>query len=169
MICWQNNRLSQKFITLFMLLLLSFEVSHAEIFSPSQAPDWNKEKINWYNYEQGIQQSQISGKPMMLILYANWCSTCHAYQYFFKSPQVIELSSQLTMIRVNVDEYPHIEQRYNLDGEYVPRIFGLFADKSLMKNIHSNRTIYHYFLSTEDFQGFITLMKGIIATSSSHR
>jgi len=128
-------------------------------------PDWNEEHIIWYNYADGIEQACSSGKPAMLFFYADWCPTCHAYKAIFRDATILEATRQFTMIRVNVDHNPDIDATYHLDGGYVPRIFPLNADGSLMQGLQRPAGNYQYFIAANDKSAFLKLMQRVVSQS----
>ncbi len=135
-----------------------------EVAAPHR-PDWNEAQITWYNYADGMQQACRSGQPAMLIFYADWCPTCHAYKTIFREPAILDMTDQLTMIRVNVDHAPEIDARYHLDGGYVPRIFPLNSDGSLMQGLKKAVGNYQYFIAATNKDAFINLMRHMVAKS----
>lgn len=135
--------------------------SNDQDVSAPHPPDWNEDVITWYNYADGLEQACSSGKPVMLFFYADWCPTCHAYKTIFREASIIEATRQFTMVRVNVDRYPDIDARYHLDGGYVPRIFPLNSDGSLMQGVQPLVGNYKYFIAANDKPAFISLMQRV--------
>lgn len=119
--------------------------------------DWNDNGIKWLGHEEGVKQSARQSKPMILIFYADWCPTCHAYKTVFYNPAIVEAANNFIMVRVNVDENKNLNSVYNLDGEYVPRTFALDSDGELQKTRMDGETRYKYFLpnNTEVFLNFM--------------
>ncbi|MFC1749018.1 thioredoxin family protein [Pseudomonadota bacterium] len=125
----------------------------------SNVPDWNPEEIQWFEYEQGLQEAQKSGKAIMLIFYADWCPTCHAYKHIFSDPHIVEQSKSLVMIRANVDQSPDIAKRYNDDGEYVPRIYALNAHGDKNDTPFAQRSYPKHFARANAVEDFLQLMR----------
>ncbi|HFE38340.1 MAG TPA: DUF255 domain-containing protein, partial [Gammaproteobacteria bacterium] len=104
-----------------------FSMSNTTTDNPQTPLDWSDNRIPWYGYEQGLQKAREENKPVLLIFYADWCPTCHAYQQIFIRSDIQNASNNLIMVRVNVDEFPQISAAYADVGSYVPRTFLLDA------------------------------------------
>ncbi|MCX7999254.1 MAG: thioredoxin [Leptospiraceae bacterium] len=54
-------------------------------------------------------------KPILVDFWAEWCAPCKIV-----APELVKLSQELgdklTIIKVNVDEKPHLAQRYGISG-----------------------------------------------------
>jgi len=122
-------------------------------------PDWNARQIKWLDYQQGMQQAQQNDRPVLLLFYADWCPTCHAYKGIFYTPRVVALAKQFVMIRVNVDQQPQLDQRYQFDGGYVPRSFVLDRQGGVVQSLYGEKTRFKYFYKASDVAGFIALME----------
>jgi thiol-disulfide isomerase/thioredoxin len=126
-----------------------------------QRPDWNAEQIQWFDYEQGLQIAKQSGKAVMLIFYADWCPTCHAYKQIFVDPRVVEQAKGLVMVRANVDQSAQLASRYNDDGEYVPRIYGLNKNGEQITALFEQRNYPKHFVPADATHSFLALMRQI--------
>jgi len=124
----------------------------------SGAPDWNESELRWFDYEQGLQQAKLTGKPILLLLYADWCPTCHAYRSIFYNPEIVQQAKQLILVRVNIEQRPVIDQKYQLDGEYVPRTFVLDANGKIMHSALTRKSFPRYFISPDDVATFMRMM-----------
>lgn len=136
------------------MLLLCCTVSWAVAATP---PDWNEQQIEWHEYQDGLARAEASGKPVMLIFYADWCPTCHAYRDVFNRPQIVALAQQLVMIRVNVDQFPELSEQYGDDGSYVPRTFVLDSSGKRQQLLFPQKR-YRYFIKATDLTAFEQLM-----------
>ncbi len=129
------------------------------------APDWNASEIAWYDYQQGMAEAKQSGKPVMLIFYADWCPTCHAYQHLFARPDIVALAKQLVMIRVNVDREGVLSKQYSFDGTYVPRTFALTSEGALRDELYPEKR-YRYFIKSSEVERFKYIMEQAAGPSS---
>ncbi len=121
-------------------------------------PDWNDENIKWFDYESGLKQARQSGKTILLLFYADWCPTCHAYKHIFADKRIIKQAQSLVMIRVNVDHTPELATRYAPDGEYVPRVFALNTQGKQFSDLFETRGYPQHFVGATDINSFLNLM-----------
>lgn len=103
--------------------------------------------IAWVSLDDGLAEAARTGKPVMLLVHASWCSKCKALRPAFFDPRLVEASRQFVMVNVDQDEVPQVKA-YAPDGEYIPRI--LFLDPSTgevdasLKNPGRRRFLYFY-------------------------
>ena len=130
----------------------------------SPTPYWNDDDIAWQNYSAGLQMAKRLNKPLLLVFYADWCPTCHAYQPIFEDKRLVALSKQFVMVRVNSDEHPEINKAYipAEEWEYVPRTFALSPGGDRMDNIYSKDKAPRYFLSAESPAEFLFTMQAAL-------
>jgi len=128
------------------------------------APYWNDDDIEWHDYETGLELAKQKNKPVLLLFYADWCPTCHAYQTIFEDQRLVELSKQFIMVRVNTDNEPQINQAFipEEEWEYVPRTFALFPNGSRMNDVYSKTKAPRYFLSANDPKEFLFTMQAAL-------
>jgi len=129
------------------------------VTSHAQEPDWNAGQIKWFDYEKGLQIAKLSGKAVMLIFYADWCPTCHAYKQIFADPRVVEQAKGLVMVRANVDHSQLLASRYVNDGEYVPRIYALNQSGEQITALFEQRSYPKHFVPADATQSFLKLMQ----------
>ncbi len=122
-------------------------------------PDWNDAAIHWYDHDSGIAAAAAQDKPILMVFYAEWCPTCHAYKKIFYDRRVVEASDGFIMIRVNADEEEALNGRYALDGDYVPRIYVLDAAGTLKEDLYAGRDYPRYFIRAADPAAFLALMR----------
>ena len=151
------NRISLKRRCGALLLL----VAALSSFAHSGVPDWNDEAIQWQDYAQGRELSHASGKPALVVFYADWCPTCHAYRQIFEDANVVEESNAFVMIRVNADEAPELNQRFGFDGLYLPRVFVLGPGGEVAHHLYPHDKQFRYFIGTTRPDLLVALMRGI--------
>ena len=130
-------------------------------FAHSEAPNWNDEAIPWQDYARGRELAHASGKPALVVFYADWCPTCHAYRQIFEDATVVEVSKAFVMIRVNADEAPQLNQRFAFDGFYLPRVFVLGPQGEVSHHLYPDDKPFRYFIGATRPDQLVALMRGI--------
>jgi len=125
----------------------------------SAPSDWNVREVAWLPYEAGLAAGKAERKPIVLVFYTDWCPHCHNYSRLFHDPEVVRLSRQFVMIRVERDGHREISARYALDGEYIPRTFFLSPDGAVASDLTSDNQDFLYFLDEHDPTELIALME----------
>lgn len=88
---------------------------------PELAEAWNGAQIDWRSLKSGVKQSTATGKTVVLVFHASWCSACKKYRQVFKDPGVVEATRNYVMVLVDVDKDPTANGAFSPDGTYVPR------------------------------------------------
>ncbi|MGL4396939.1 MAG: thioredoxin family protein [Hyphomicrobium sp.] len=89
---------------------------------------WNGAEINWRDIKSGIYESSQTGKPVVMVFHATWCSACKKYRAVFRDPGVVAASSHFVMILIDVDADKIANGAFAPDGTYVPRTLFLDSD-----------------------------------------
>lgn len=122
-------------------------------------------EIAWTPYDQAFDRARRDHKPVVVVFTATWCGHCRTYQGVLSSPEVIALSQELVMVRVDIDQRPDVNARYQDDGGYVPRTLFFRADGSPIPELRAaNRTRYVHFLDTENPTELLSLMRRALAS-----
>lgn len=112
--------------------------------------EWNGDEISWLDYDAGLARARAEGKPVCLVMHADWCPHCHTYARVFDDPRVVAQARNLVMVRVNVDHAPAVATRYAVDGTYVPRTYFLRPDGTVLERVDARRPQYRYFFDEND-------------------
>lgn len=112
--------------------------------------EWNSDEISWLDYDAGIARARAEGKPVCLVMHADWCPHCRTYSRVFDDPRVVAQARRLVMVRVNVDQVPAVATRFAVDGTYVPRTYFLRSDGTVMEQIDAHRPQFRYFFDEND-------------------
>lgn len=100
------------------------------------------ENVNWVRYNEGVEESKRSGKPMLLIIHKTWCSACKALKKKVAvSKKFQELSRQFVMVNSEDDEEPD-DELFEVDGSYFPRTFFLEPTGKIMTEIYNPESVY---------------------------
>lgn len=121
--------------------------------------DWNVREVAWVPYEAGLAAGKAQHKPIVLVFYTDWCPHCHNYSRLFHDPELVRLSRQFVMIRVERDGHREISAQYDVDGEYIPRTFFLTPSGSVLTELSSDNDDYRYFMDEHDPTELIALMQ----------
>ena len=147
-------------VTLVLLLILNCQVALA-----SPVLDWNDSQIRWHDYQSGLEEAKKSGRPGLVLFYADWCPTCHTYQKLFSNPQIVRLSQQVVMIRVNAPQQPGLSSQFADDGAYLPRTYAIDPNGERVEVVSGHPQFKHYYEAT-DAEGFIRLLHSVIALNN---
>lgn len=141
---------------LAICLALSLSTAHA-------GGDWNDKAVAWQGYQTGLELAKKEKKPILLVVYTEWCPHCTKYSGVFHDPKVVEQSKKFVMIRVDKDKQPEVSRANAPDGEYIPRTYFLSSDGKLDPSIAAPRDQYRYFYDTENPAGLLSGMERALA------
>ena len=112
--------------------------------------DWNPGAIAWQPYGEGLAAAKAQRRPVCLVFYTDWCPHCHNYSQLFHAPEIVALSKQFVMIRVERDGNRDISEVYAIDGEYIPRTFFLTSTGLVLTDLASDNEAFRYFFDEHD-------------------
>lgn len=140
----------------FLVLLLALL---ALPLPASAAIDWAG-PIKWQTWEAGTKEAAAKKKPMLLLVFAEWCPHCRSLAPAFQDKEVVQLAKNLVMIRQNADDKPAwLQERFGRFGSYVPRIFFLKPDGTVAEEIVSGHPRFPYFFQASKIQQLRDAMK----------
>lgn len=90
--------------------------------------------INWFPWCQDtFTKACNENKPILMYLTARWCGWCVIMEdTTYQDPQVIDaVEENFVPIKVNVDQYPHVADRYHFGG--FPSVVFLSVDGQILK------------------------------------
>lgn len=120
--------------------------------------DWNDKTVKWYGYDDGVAAARRDNKPILLVVYADWCGVCKAYSKMFTDPAVIASSQNVILIRLNQDSDSKYLSKYSLDGKYVPRTYILNKNQVIQPSPYK-REDYAFFLSPDKKDLLVDILK----------
>lgn len=144
-------------LTIVLLSALVCQIAYA-----SPVLDWNDDQIRWHDYQSGVAQAKSSGRPALVLLYADWCPTCHSYKKLFSNPQIVQLAQQVVMIRINAPQQPGLSSQFADDGAYLPRTYAIDPNGQRV-DIVSRHPQFRHFYEATDVTGFANLLRRVIA------
>lgn len=137
----QNRDKMMKKLSLFLIIGL---ILFAFFPTTSQAQD---DEINWYQYEEGIQEAKSQGKPIFIDFWAEWCGPCQKMEEeVYPDEDLIRKSSEFINIKVNVDQNNDLAKQYgiesiptlmflNSEGEVLTREIGYMSSSELIETM----------------------------------
>lgn len=126
--------------------------------------DWDT-TIAWKSWDEGLKLAQSTNKPVMLLVYAEWCPHCRELKPVFADPDIIKLSEQLVMVRQDADEDPPwLRPKLGHLGSYVPRLFFLKPDGTVQADITSGNGRFPYFYTREGIEALKSSMKRALSS-----
>ncbi len=110
----------------FALSLIVFPLA-ASARAPNHADLWNGAEINWQDIKSGVFAASQTGKPVVMVFHATWCSACKKYRSVFQDRAIIDASKDFVMILIDGDAEKEVNSAFSPDGTYVPRTIFLDA------------------------------------------
>jgi protein-disulfide reductase (glutathione) len=138
-------------ILLFMPVAAFAAAEHAGLF--------NGAEINWRDTKSGIYEASKTGKPVIMVLHATWCSACKRYRAVFKDPGVVAASKDFVMILVDADKEKEINGAFAPDGTYVPRTLFIDSDGNISEKYVGKDPQYPHTVDADNPAELLGLMK----------
>ncbi len=118
----------------------------------------------WLSYEEGLKQARSTGKPLCVVVYAEWCARCRELDQMMRTPRFEELSQRFVMVRQDADQGadwlkapPFVEH-----GTYVPRVFFLSSEGALRTELKSPHPRFPYFYSAQQPEALEKTMRAAL-------
>jgi protein-disulfide reductase (glutathione) len=143
----------------FVLAALQVLAYGAMARQPEMAELWNGAEIAWQEVGTGIRESTRTGKPVIMLFHASWCTSCKRYRQVWKDPGVVAASKEFVMILVDVDKDPDANGAFSPDGTYVPRTIFYNAEGDVMSGIKGKDPEYPHTIDLDDPAELRTLMQ----------
>jgi thiol:disulfide interchange protein len=99
----------------------ALSASPARAGAPNLAEAWNAPAIAWHTLATGIPKATRTGKTVMMVFHAPWCTACAKFRSVFKDERVVAASRGVVMILVDADADKTANGAFAPDGTYVPR------------------------------------------------
>lgn len=148
------------FAALSFALVMTAVLSPAGFAAPPRMAElWNGSQIDWREVGPGIRESNQTGKPVIMLFHASWCSSCKRYREVWKDPGVVAASKNFVMVLVDVDSDPDANGAFSPDGTYVPRTIFYTSEGDVMKNAHGKDPEYPHTIDLDDPEELRTLME----------
>ena len=141
---------------MFMLIALPFS---ADARTPNHADQWNGAEINWRDARTGIYEASKTGRPVIMVFHATWCSVCKRFREVFKDPAVVAASRDFVMILVDADAEKEINGAFQPDGSYVPRTLFIDLDGNVSNKLVGSDPQYPHSVDPDKPDELLALMK----------
>ena len=116
-------------------LVLTLVVQPAAARSADAAEDWNAPAVEWLDVRAGVQKSIATGKTVLMVFHAPWCTACRQYREVFKDPRIVEASRDYVMVLVDADADKLTNGAFAPDGTYVPRTLFMTPDGDVRSDL----------------------------------
>ena len=144
-------------------LLIAAVAMALSLASAHAGGDWNDKGIGWQAYDAGLERAKQDKKPVMLVIYTEWCPHCTNYSKLFHDQTVVDKSRKFVMVRVDKDKQPEVSKKNAPDGEYIPRTYFLSPDGILDPALAAPRDRYRYFYNESDPKDVLAAMDAALA------
>lgn len=118
-------------LALFVLALAPAVSARA----PDLAEVWNGAEINWRDIRTGIYESSQSGRPVIMVFHAPWCTACKKFRAVFYDKAIVEASKDFVMILIDGDADKVSNGAFSPDGTYVPRTIFLDSEGNVQSQL----------------------------------
>ncbi|MEE2788073.1 MAG: thioredoxin family protein [Myxococcota bacterium] len=109
-------------------------------------------EVEWMAWADGRRKAAAQGRPLMLVVYADWCPRCRELTPIFARPEIAALAKKLVVVKQDQDQRPKWLTGFGEYGGYVPRIFFFGADGQLRTDVTSGNARYPYFYTPRQFE-----------------
>jgi protein-disulfide reductase (glutathione) len=92
------------------------------------AENWNAPAISWHSLKTGVPEATRTGKTVMMVFQAPWCTACAKFRSVFKDERIVAASKDVVMILVDADADKVANGAFAPDGTYVPRTIFVTPD-----------------------------------------
>lgn len=150
-------RLKLLVLSLFILVGVQLTVMAR---TPDMADVWNGAQINWRDIRSGIYESSKTGRPVIMVFHASWCSACKKYRAVFHDKDVVEASKDFVMILIDADADKRANGAFSPDGTYVPRTLFLDAEGNVQSQLKgAGDPQYPHSIDIDNPQELLSLMR----------
>lgn len=141
-----------------LMLALPSPSAPAQAAPPELAEAWNGAEIAWRTMRDGVREATGTGKPVVLVFHAAWCTACRQYREVFKDSRVVEAARDFVMILVDGDKDKAINGAFAPDGTYVPRTIFLDAEGNIQSQIKGSDPEFPHTIAIDRPDELLALM-----------
>ncbi len=106
--------------------------------------------VEWVSYDTALEQSEATGKPVMVDFYADWCGPCQQMdETTYQNQEVIQkITDSFIAVKVNVDTQGSLASQYGIrsiptivylgdDGSEIHRTLGYRSASQLLSDMNA--------------------------------
>jgi peroxiredoxin len=110
-----------------------------EVLSLAKASTLKAMTLHWrVDHDTSLETAKAEGKPVVLVLYADWCGwSTRLLNETFNDPRIKFLSDQFVWVKVNSDKERDLKEFYEQDG--FPMIVLLNSEGEVIRKIDGFR------------------------------
>lgn len=153
-----KSRTLAAFLTLAIFATPLLPAPAARANAPEHAEQWNAPAVAWRDMGAGVKEAIRSGKPVLMVMHATWCTACRRYREVFRDERVVAASKGFVMILVDVQKYPDVNGAFSPDGTYVPRTLFVDAEGEVDKSLVGSDPQYPHSLKIDAPDELLGLM-----------
>ena len=100
-------------LPILVAIMLCFSVGILRAQAETPKID-NEPKLNWYNYEDGMELAKKEKKDIFIEFYGDWCTFCKKMdEVTFRHPEVVSLlDKNFILIKVNEEKNQKLVKKY---------------------------------------------------------
>ncbi len=121
--------------TLAALLAIAVVATSPVRANAPGAENWNAPAIAWHSLQTGIPEAARTGKTVMMVFHAPWCTACAKFRSVFKDERVVAAAKDVVMILVDADADKTANGAFAPDGTYVPRTIFMTPDGEVRSDL----------------------------------
>lgn len=138
-------------LILLMPTVASAVAPHADLFNGSE--------INWRDPKSGIYEASRTGKPVIMVFHATWCTACKRYRAVFNDAGIVTAAKDFVMILVDADQEKQINGAFSPDGTYVPRTLFIEPEGNVSDKLVGKEAQYPHTIDIDKPDELLALMK----------
>ncbi|HEY6077565.1 MAG TPA: thioredoxin family protein [Polyangiaceae bacterium] len=132
----------------------------------SAAPAWNYPAVSWRSADYALTKMRVERRPGLVVVMADWCSSCERYRALFQDPEIVELSKSFEMILIESDTSPQRAAAWQVDGAYVPRTFVATPDGEVDRSFRTSNPKYAHFFNDAERDALVSTLRQAAAKYS---
>lgn len=115
--------------------------------------------LDWHTYQEGVALAKQGHKPILLMVYADWCSKCRALVPVFQRDDVRKLVDKMVAVRHDQDDPAPWLSEIAAGDSYVPRIIFLSSQGTPLRQVTSGHPRYPFFYMADRPETLLSSLK----------